>query len=124
MERLAGQTSRGAPTTLHFKSNVNPDYCAKSLCLTMSEVSRSFGAHYGVGSEKSAISLALKICAFQPGLAVKSLRPELGPTWPSLRSPTAIMIICSNSRFGGGMPRSIVILETMWHCPLTDRKVG
>jgi len=62
-----------------------------------------------VGSEKSAISLSLKVCAFQPGLAANRAGQELGPTQPSLRSPTAIMITCSNSPvLGSGMPNHYI----------------
>ena len=68
-------------------------------------VSSSFGAHYGAGPEKSGISLSWKVCAFQPGLAANRGGRELGPTQPSLRSPAAIMITCSNSPVeGSGMP--------------------
>ena len=39
-----------------------------------------------------------------PGLAANRQGQELGPTQPSLRSPTAIMITCSNSpSLGSGM---------------------
>ena len=34
---------------------------------------------------------------------------ELSPTQPSLRSPTAIMITCSNSPKGSGMPNHYVV---------------
>ena len=56
-------------------------------------------------SRKSAISLSWLVCAFQPGLAPNRQGQELSPTQPSLRSPTAIMITCSNSPpQGSGMP--------------------
>src|SRR5215467_15356373 len=60
-------------------------------------------------SEKSAISLSWMVCASQPGLASNRQGQELSPTQPSLRSPTVIMITCSNSPgLGSGMPNHYV----------------
>src|SRR5437868_9898471 len=43
------------------------------------------------------------------GLASNRWGQELGPTQPSLRSPTAIMITCSNSpALGSGMPNHYI----------------
>jgi len=56
-------------------------------------VSSSFRAHYSMHSEKSAISLSLKLLLLlcQPRLARNQYSgPELGPTHASLRSLTAI----------------------------------
>jgi hypothetical protein len=45
------------------------------------------------------------LCAFQPGLALNRQGQELSPNELSLRSPTAIMITCSNSPgLGSGVP--------------------
>ena len=63
----------------------------------MSAVSSSFRAHCGMHSKKSAISLSLMVCLFQPRLACNLSGQELGPTHASLRSLTAIMITTSNS---------------------------
>jgi hypothetical protein len=66
----------------------------------MSAVSSSFRAHFGTHSEKSAISLSLKLLLllYQPRLARNQYSGlELGPTHASLRSATAIMITTSDS---------------------------
>jgi hypothetical protein len=50
---------------------------------------------------------------FQPGLAFNRWGQELSPTQPSLRSPTAIMITCSNSPVrGAGCP----IITSVIYC--------
>src|ERR1022692_1701343 len=74
--------------------------CCKIASLTMSAVSSSFRAHFRMHSEKSAISLSLKLLRLlcQPRLARNQYSGlELGPTHASLRSATAIMITTSNS---------------------------
>src|SRR6202521_2658692 len=66
----------------------------------MSAVSSSFRAHFRMHSQKSAISLSLKLLLllYQPRLARNQYSGlELGPTHASLRSLTAIMITTSNS---------------------------
>src|SRR3974377_1428080 len=71
-------------------------------------MSSTFRTHDGMHSEKSVISLSSGVCALQPRLAPNRWGQELSPTQPSLRSPTAIMITCSNSPvLGGGIPQSL-----------------
>src|ERR1035438_9079726 len=85
----------------------------------MSAVSRTFRAHFSMHSEKSAISLSLKLLLLlcQPRLARNQYSgPELGPTHASLRSRTAIMITTSNSSVKrSGTPNQLlgVLLHTM-----------
>src|SRR5271167_2959041 len=85
----------------------------------MSAVSSTFRAHDSMHSEKSAISLSLKLLLLlcQPRLARnQSSGLELGPTHASLRSLTAIMITTSNSSVKrSGTPNQLlgVQLRTM-----------
>src|SRR5579864_9493477 len=56
-------------------------------------------------SEKSAILSRRWVCAFPTWACVNRQRQELSPTQSSLRSPSAIMITCSNSLSrGSGTP--------------------
>ena len=68
-----------------------------SPSLTMSAVSSTMYVHYSCTHRRAPFRSRGWVCAFQPGLAANRQGQELGPTQPSLRSPTAIMIICSNS---------------------------
>jgi len=55
----------------------------------MSAVSSTFRAHFSEHSWKSAISLSLLVCLFQPRLARNLSGQELSPTHASLRSAIA-----------------------------------
>src|SRR5436305_14685726 len=63
---------------------------------------KHFRAHYRMNSEKSAISLSLKMCRSNQGsLANQVSGQELSPTHASLRSTTSIMITTSDSQVKG-----------------------
>ena len=55
----------------HFLSVSSLEHhnCREQASLTMSAVSSTFCAHFSEHSEKSAISLSLMVCLFQPRLA-------------------------------------------------------
>jgi hypothetical protein len=73
--------------------------CRNIASLTMSAVSSTFRAQFSEHSEKSAISLSLTVCLFQPRLARNPFRSgtQSDPCISSVA--TAIMITTSNSSF-------------------------